>query len=81
MIIFNKNLTEKYPVITEVINPVNAGINSMPDKSNSRITAPRTAGIERMKENLAVFSLSKFLKSPADIVEPLLEIPGVIAMP
>ena len=40
------------------------------------MNAPRERGIKSKNENLATFSLSAPLKSPAEIVIPLLETPG-----
>jgi len=42
----------------------------------SKIVAPRTTGIASKKENLIASSFFNPQKSPAEIVEPLLEIPG-----
>jgi hypothetical protein len=43
--------------------------------------APKTVGIESRNEYLKTFSLSTFLNNPVEIVKPLLEIPGSVAMP
>ena len=47
----------------------------------SRATAPKIAGIERRKENVAAVFLSIPRKIPTEIVDPDLEIPGNIAIP
>ena len=48
---------------------------------NSRILAPIIAGIDRRKEYRAAVSRSRPRKSPTAMVEPDLEIPGIMAMP
>ncbi len=48
---------------------------------DSSITAPIIAGIESRKENLAAVSPSSFLNIPKAIVEPDLDMPGMIAIP
>ncbi len=48
---------------------------------NSKTVAPRIAGMERRKENLAERSRSNPQKRPVDMVAPDREIPGIMAIP
>ncbi|MCL5019521.1 MAG: hypothetical protein M1426_03445 [Patescibacteria group bacterium] len=52
-----------------------------PKSLNLKITAPKIAGIESKNENLKAFILSIPSISPVEIVAPLLEMPGIIAIP
>ena len=52
-----------------------------PKSFNSRMNAPKIAGIETMNENSpAAFLFTPEINAPA-IVEPLLEIPGKVPKP
>ena len=58
-------------------NIKNGILISEKDRSfSSRIDAPKIAGIAKINENFRAFSLEIPLKIPADIVDPLREIPG-----
>ena len=50
-------------------------------RADSRMVAPITAGTESRKEYVNAVLFSTFLNNAVAIVSPLLEIPGMIAVP
>ncbi|GJQ59364.1 MAG: hypothetical protein SCALA701_21650 [Candidatus Scalindua sp.] len=83
--IFMRNRKEIYPDIAAVALPIKRKENSSLPRAIGSFSivaiAPRIAGIESKKENLAAVSLSMPMKVAAAIVAPALDIPGVIASP
>ena len=80
--ILSKKLIAKYPEIAATMNPaMHAPISTLPPlKSLSwKTAAPKIAGIDKMKLNLAANSLSNPANNPAAIVVPERESPGKIA--
>ena len=71
-------------MIIEVANPAIMAVIEMSlvrSSPDSNIIAPIIAGMDNIKENAASFSLFTPAINPVAIVDPLLDIPGMIAIP
>ena len=71
------------PVRKEIIKPIKSGrkLLTAPIFLASKIIAPNIAGKKAINENSAPFFLFQPRERVVDIVEPDLEIPGIIAIP
>jgi len=83
---FTRIFNATIPKNRALINPTSDGISSSSakfDTSKKNLTTemPNIVGMDNKNENLIATDVSTPLTIPLDIVTPLLEIPGIIAIP